>query len=132
MKKNMLDILACPLDKNYPLELIELNVKELEKEGKVKENSHPLNNDENNPNIKKNNNGEVNKANAIKENEIVIIVIDGILYCKKCSRFYPIIDEIPIMLPDELREKEQDLQFLTKWKHSIPEDILTNSNPWHL
>jgi uncharacterized protein len=132
MKKNMLDILACPLDKNYPLELIELNVKELEKEGTVKENSHPLKNDENNPIIKKNNNGEGNKANAIKENEKVIIVIDGILYCKKCSRFYPIIDEIPIMLPDELREKEQDLQFLRKWKHSIPEDILTNSNPWHL
>jgi uncharacterized protein YbaR (Trm112 family) len=53
MKKNMLDILACPLDKNYPLELIELNVKELEKEDKVKENYHPLNNDENNPIVKK-------------------------------------------------------------------------------
>ena len=132
MKKNMLDILACPLDKNYPLELIELNVKELEKEDKVKENYHPFNNNENNPIVKKNNNGGGNKANEIKRKEKVIIVIDGILYCKKCSRFYPIIDEIPIMLPDELREKEQDLQFLTKWKHSIPEEILTNSNPWHL
>jgi uncharacterized protein len=132
MKKNMLDILACPLDKNYPLELIELNVKELEKEDKLKENYHPLNNDENNPIVKKNNNGEGNKANEMKRNEKVIIVIDGILYCKKCSRFYPIIDEIPIMLPDELREKEKDLQFLTKWKQSIPEEILTNSNPWHL
>ncbi|HEY6658707.1 MAG TPA: Trm112 family protein [Nitrososphaeraceae archaeon] len=132
MKKNMLDILACPLDKNYPLELIELNVKELEKEDKVKENYHPLNNNENNPIVKKNNNGGGNKANEIKRKEKVIIVIDGILYCKKCSRFYPIIDEIPIMLPDELREKEKDLQFLTKWKHSIPEEILTNSNPWHL
>jgi uncharacterized protein YbaR (Trm112 family) len=131
-EKNMLDILACPLDKNYPLELIELNVKELEKEDKVKENYHPLNNDENNHIVKKNNNGEGNKANEIKQNDKVIIVIDGILYCKKCSRFYPIIDEIPIMLPDELREKEKDLQFLTKWKHSIPEEILTNSNPWHL
>lgn len=128
----MLDILACPLDKNYPLELIELNVKELEKEDKVKENYHPVNNDENNSIVKKNNNGEGNKINEIKQNEKVIIVIDGILYCKKCSRFYPIIDEIPIMLPDELREKEKDLQFLTKWKHSIPEEILTNSNPWHL
>jgi uncharacterized protein len=132
MKKNMLDILACPLDKNYPLELIELNVKELEKEYKVKENYHPLNNDENTPIVKKNDKGGENKANEIKRNEKVIIVIDGILYCKKCSRFYPIIEEIPIMLPDELREKEKDLQFLTKWKHSIPEEILTNSNPWHL
>ena len=136
----MLDILACPIDKTYPLELIELNVKELEKEedDKVKENHHSLNRNENNPIVKKknndNNNGGENKANdKIKQNEdVFIIVIDGILYCKKCSRFYPIIDEIPIMLPDELREKEKDLQFLTKWKHSIPEEILTNSNPWHL
>jgi uncharacterized protein len=133
MKKHMLDILACPIDKNYPLELIELNVKELEKD-KIKENYHPLNSDENNNIVKKNKNrGEGNKVNEIKHNdEKVIVVIDGILYCKKCSRFYPIIDEIPIMLPDELREKEKDLQFLKKWKHTIPEEILTQSNPWHL
>jgi uncharacterized protein len=134
----MLDILACPIDKTYPLELIELNVKELEKEedDKVKENHHSLSRKENNAIVKKNNdnNGGENKTNdEIKQNDdVFIIVIDGILYCKKCSRFYPIIDEIPIMLPDELREKEKDLQFLTKWKHSIPEEILTNSNPWHL
>lgn len=129
----MLDILACPIDKNYPLELIELNVKELEKD-KIKENYHPLNSEENNNIVKKNkNSGGGNKVNEIKRNdEKVIVVIDGILYCKKCSRFYPIIDEIPIMLPDELREKEKDLQFLKKWKHTIPEEILTQSNPWHL
>lgn len=129
----MLDILACPIDKNYPLELIELNVKELEKD-KIKENYHPLNSEENNNIVKKNRNSGVgNKVNGIKQNdEKVIVVIDGILYCKKCSRFYPIIDEIPIMLPDELREKEKDLQFLKKWKHTIPEEILTQSNPWHL
>ena len=129
----MLDILACPIDKNYPLELIELNVKELEKD-KLKENYHLLNSDENNNIVKKNkNSGGGNKINEIKHNdEKVIVVIDGILYCKKCSRFYPIIDEIPIMLPDELREKEKDLQFLKKWKHTIPEEILTQSNPWHL
>lgn len=129
----MLDILACPIDKNYPLELIELNVKELEKD-KRKENYHPLNSEENNNIVKKNkNSGGGNKVNGIKQNdEKVIVVIDGILYCKKCSRFYPIIDEIPIMLPDELREKEKDLQFLKKWKHTIPEEILTQSNPWHL
>lgn len=129
----MLDILACPIDKNYPLELIELNVKELEKD-KRKENYHPLNSEENNNILKKTkNSGGGNKVNGIKQNdEKVIVVIDGILYCKKCSRFYPIIDEIPIMLPDELREKEKDLQFLKKWKHTIPEEILTQSNPWHL
>jgi uncharacterized protein YbaR (Trm112 family) len=132
MKKHMLDILACPIDKNYPLDLIELNVKDLEKEF-LEENNHPINKEEEQNNIKKKNNRDiVNQENEIKDNEKVIVIIDGILYCKKCSRFYPIIDEIPIMLPDELREKEKDLQFLKKWKNCIPEDILKNSNPWHL
>ncbi|MGI9011952.1 MAG: Trm112 family protein [Nitrososphaeraceae archaeon] len=131
MKKHMLDILACPIDKNYPLDLIELNVKDLEKEF-LKENNHPINNEEQKNSIKKNSRDKVNQENEFKDNEKVIVIIDGILYCKKCSRFYPIIDEIPIMLPDELREKEKDLQFLKKWKNCIPEDILKNSNPWHL
>ncbi|GBE55567.1 hypothetical protein BMS3Bbin15_01745 [archaeon BMS3Bbin15] len=31
--------------------------------------------------------------------------IEGeVLICKACSRWYPIIDDIPHMLPDELRE----------------------------
>jgi len=130
----MLDILACPIDKNYPLELIELNVKELEKDHKIKEYFDSFNPNENNSFVKINNdhNGKIKEAKEIEQKAKVIIVIDGILYCKKCSRFYPIIDEIPIMLPDELREKEKDLQFLTKWKDSIPGEILTNSNPWHL
>ena len=130
----MLDILACPIDKNYPLELIELNVKELEKDPKIKEYFHSFNPNENNSIVKINNdnNDKIKEAKEIEQKAKVVIVIDGILYCKKCSRFYPIIDEIPIMLPDELREKEKDLQFLTKWKDSIPGEILTNSNPWHL
>ncbi len=130
----MLDILACPIDKNYPLELIELNVKELEKDHKIKEYFDSFNPNGNNSiaKINNDNNSKIKEAKEIEQNAKVIIVIDGILYCKKCSRFYPIIDEIPIMLPDELREKEKDLQFLTKWKDSIPGEILTNSNPWHL
>ena len=41
-------------------------------------------------------------------------VVEGVLFCTECSRFYPIIDEIPIMLPDELRKKEDDLEFLRR------------------
>ena len=78
------------------------------------------------------NDSELNHKNEIYDNVQVTVVIDGILFCKKCSRFYPIIDEIPIMLPDELRDKHKDLQFLKKWENYIPELILKNSNPWHL
>ena len=60
------------------------------------------------------------------------IIIDGVLFCTSCSRFYPIIEEIPIMLPDELRNKEQDLEFLSKNKDSLPEKIIMHGIPWHL
>ncbi|HEX2409488.1 MAG TPA: Trm112 family protein [Nitrososphaeraceae archaeon] len=127
----MLDILACPMDKNYPLDLIELHVKEFE-DGNLRESKFP--NDDKNT---KKNNLTLNQENDIrvdvnKDKDKVIVIIEGILYCKKCLRFYPIIDEIPIMLPDELREKEKDLEFLNKWKNNIPQKILDNANPWHL
>lgn len=89
MNKTMMDILACPIDKNNPLELFE-----------------------------------------IKEKNSVIS--EGVIFCPKCSRFYPIIEEIPIMLPDELRDKKQEIEFLKKFKDQLPEKIITKANPWHL
>ena len=60
------------------------------------------------------------------------IIVEGVLFCISCSRFYPIIEEIPIMLPDELRDKKQDLEFLEKNKSSLPEKITLHAIPWHL
>lgn len=95
MRRSMLDILACPIDKYYPLDLIEIDTVE----------------------------DKIINENVIKE---------GVLFCSQCSRFYPIIEEIPVMLPDELRDKEKDIQFLQKWQEKIPSKIITNGNPWHL
>ncbi|HEU4605244.1 MAG TPA: Trm112 family protein [Nitrososphaera sp.] len=91
MKKAMLDILACPIDKHYPLELFEI----------------------------------VSEAQTVKE---------GVLFCTECSRYYPIIDEIPVMLPDELREKQKDrdIDFLKKWQSKIPDKVIKQGKPWHL
>jgi uncharacterized protein len=91
----MLDILACPIDKYYPLELIEIDTAE---------------------------------DKIINE----IVIKEGVLFCSQCSRFYPIIEEIPVMLPDVLRDKEKDIQFLRKWQQKIPSKIIKNGNPWHL
>ncbi len=89
MNKTMMDILACPIDKNHPLELHE-----------------------------------------IKEKDDV--VSEGVLFCSKCSRFYPIIEEIPIMLPDELRDKKLEMEFLKNYKDQLPEKISKLGLPWHL
>jgi hypothetical protein len=36
------------------------------------------------------------------------------------------------MLPDELRNKEQEIKFLTSNKKNLPEKIISMANPWHL
>ena len=88
MKKKLMDILACPIDKFHPLEL------------------------------------------HIFEEEAEIV--EGLIVCPKCSRWYPIRDEIPEMLPDELRDKKDELPFLEKWRDKIPKDILAEGKPFNL
>ena len=89
MNKKMMDILVCPIDKHFPLDIFESESK-----------------DE--------------------------VVIEGALFCQNCSRFYPIIEEIPILLPDELRNKKQDLDFLKNNLAKLPDKIIKQASPWHL
>ena len=89
MKKGLLDILACPIDKHPNLELYEL---------------------------------------LLKDDEI----IEGVLYCSRCSRFFMITNGIPVMLPDELRDKDKELSFLAKWKDRLPDKIVNKAEPWHI
>ncbi|MEM1990316.1 MAG: Trm112 family protein [Candidatus Bathyarchaeia archaeon] len=88
MKRRLMDILACPIDKHHPLELY-----------------------------------------AFEEREEII---EGIIICPKCLRWYPIRDEIPEMLPDELRNKKDEVSFLKKWREKIPEKILLEGKPFNL
>lgn len=89
MNRKMMDMLVCPIDKQFPLEIFETESKEA-------------------------------------------LVMEGALYCSKCSRFYPIIEEIPILLPDELRDKKQDIEFLSKNQDRLPEKIIKHAKPWHV
>jgi len=89
MNKKMMDILACPIDKHFPLEIFETKTED-EK------------------------------------------IVEGAIYCTNCSRFYPIIEEIPIMLPDDLRDKNKDMDFLRRNESSLPEKIAKQASPWHL
>ena len=60
------------------------------------------------------------------------VVSEGALFCTKCSRYFPIIEEIPIMLPDELRDKKQEIEFLKTYRTSLPDKITLDAKPWHL
>ena len=89
MREKLLDILACPMCKNHPLELVEIKL----------------------------------KGDEIQE---------GAIYCISCQRYFLIIEEIPIMLPDELRDKKQEIEFLKRNKESLPAKIIVHGKPWHL
>jgi len=88
MKRKLMDILACPMCKSWPLKLLVFEEKE-----------------------------EVD---------------EGIIVCEKCNRFYPIMEQIPHMLPDELRSRDEDLSFLKKWAKQVPKEVLQRGKPFNL
>lgn len=46
-------------------------------------------------------------------------IYEGLLTCSKCQRYYPIIYSIPIMSPDEYRERQLELPTLKRWGLTI-------------
>ncbi|MHA1615781.1 MAG: Trm112 family protein [Candidatus Njordarchaeales archaeon] len=42
------------------------------------------------------------------------IVLEGILVCEKCSRWFPIIKGVPWLYPSNLRNKQIEKEFLRK------------------
>ena len=46
-------------------------------------------------------------------------VQEGLLTCSHCGRYYPIVYGIPIMTPDEYRERALEEPLLKKWGLSL-------------
>jgi uncharacterized protein YbaR (Trm112 family) len=46
-------------------------------------------------------------------------VIEGLMTCETCKRYYPIVHGVPIMSPDEYREKQLELPILEKWGEKV-------------
>lgn len=59
--------------------------------------------------------------NKVKLN---IEIESGLLFCEECKRWYPIIETIPQMLPDEYRDKKKDLQFLKNNKNLLVDKLI--------
>ena len=128
MNRRMLDILVCPFDKESALELYEFNTRNLGKnDGKLIPDLKSQNKKSNESIENKNK----NNLNDIPSDDNIIIE-EGVLFCNNCSRFYPIVEEIPIILPDELRDKDKDIELLNKWSKSLPDKIIKKALPWHL
>jgi uncharacterized protein len=139
MNRKLLDILVCPFDKVSSLELFQFKAKasfasvNTISNNEDQDSKNTLTSD--NENGRKMNDASTNStSNSVSDmNEgTTEIVEEGLLLCRSCLRFYPITEEIPIILPDELRDKKKDLEFLKTWNESIPNDLLKNLRPWTL
>ena len=57
----------------------------------------------------------------------------GLFFCEECHRWFPIVGTIPQMLPDEYRDKAQDLNFLKNHKNLLdPQFLQQNLKPFNL
>jgi uncharacterized protein YbaR (Trm112 family) len=137
MNKKLLDILVCPFDKVSSLELFQFKAKTNSNNTASiannigPESKNPLTNQrENDQELKNINTNTKNPSVSELDPESSEIVEEGLLLCRTCLRFYPITEEIPIILPDELRDKKKDMEFLKKWNEAIPDDLLKNLKPW--
>ncbi len=115
MKYRLMDILACPYDKTFPLVLIVLEEKEYP-ERKYEWEKKPFC-EEYCGYLRKSIKEIGDKAPC--EECIKKEIVTGILYCPSCGRWYPIKEEIPILLPDELRSQKEDLEFLQSVKENL-------------
>jgi len=131
VKYRLLNYLACPYcrDKGFPLKLIVIETKVYEKRSLPPDVKKPL--------------CDLYCAKLgkyVKEVEgelpceecIKIEVATGVLYCPNCLRWYPIIEEIPRLLPDNYRNKNEDLEFLRRYSEKIPDDIKLRGKPFNL
>ncbi|MGC9104927.1 MAG: Trm112 family protein [Thermoprotei archaeon] len=126
MKYRLMDLLACPICKTFPLTLYVLSERTVQR-------SPP---DQRRPicelycGYKRVKTSELTSppCDECYKQEIV----EGVLYCPNCKRWYPIINEIPRMLPDKLRKKEEDLAFLKRVSSRLPKEITEEGLPFNL
>lgn len=80
---------------------------------------------------------EVYKSHEIEADDETVEEIDeALITCPKCGRWYPVIDGIACMLPDDLRlegkQRKEETAFLERWGKKVPTEILKSGVPFGL
>jgi uncharacterized protein YbaR (Trm112 family) len=118
MKYRLLDILACPMCKGFPLKLTVFEEHSITPPEKIRKcelycGYHR---------------GFVKDlAETLCERCYGLEVGTGLLECVSCGRWYPIVNEIPRMLPDDLRDRKLEKQFIESWRNFLPPRLVNGS-----
>lgn len=123
-----MNLLACPICKTFPLQLIVFNKSE------TQVSQIPKSQCEEFCGYKGKRLSETNLEELKNDCQVCpkLEIAEGILICQKCNRWYPIIEEIPHMLPDELRNEIEEKSFLKNYKEKIPNFIIEQGKPFNL
>jgi uncharacterized protein YbaR (Trm112 family) len=118
LRYRLLDLLACPMCRHFPLTLVVF--KERREEDARLPGEPPL--------CEEYCGYMGRRIKELEENPpcgecIKHDVEEGLLFCPACGRWYPIMNGIPRMLPDDLRPEKEFEEFLEKHWDQIPEDI---------
>jgi uncharacterized protein YbaR (Trm112 family) len=74
--------------------------------------------------------------NVESDSEDIEEIDEALITCPKCGRWYPVIDGIACMLPDDLRmdgkQRIEETAFLERWKERIAPEIIENGVPFGL
>ena len=59
-------------------------------------------------------------------------ILEGVLLCEKCGRWFPVRNGIPHLIRDGLRFVEEDRAFLQKFASRLPENLVSEAPPLNL
>ena len=122
MRYVLLNLLACPMCKSFPLRLFVFEESVLEKKFSVKTPFCDLYCGLRASYLKDIKAEELDCGECVKRD-----IVWGVLQCGNCGRWYPIIDGIPFMYPDDLREKprirDREEQFVKRYGDRIPPEV---------
>lgn len=127
LKLRVLDLLRCPLDESWPLMVHIFDSRKLET-------APTLPHQDDNSGVvcrdycAKKDLDLTQKAQRTQvdyltdcQDCLATEIVAGVIQCPNCQTFFPIIEEIPIMLHPELRNEDIERDFTEKWAEKIKE-----------
>ncbi len=122
MRYALMNLIACPMCKHFPLKLYVFEERVFEKEYEVSVPFCDVYCGRKGKNVSELKQEELNCKECVKHD-----VVAGLLICPKCGRWYPIINGIPLMYPDSKRKhpkvREKEEEFLRKYREKLPAEL---------
>ncbi len=123
MRYVLLNLLACPMCKGFPLKLVAFEEEAIDRRFSVKTPFCDLYCGLRGSYLENLKAEELDCPECVRRD-----ITWGVLHCPNCGRWYPIIEGIPFMYPDDLRTKprvrSKEEQFIAKYADKIPPEIV--------